>query len=156
MILVLCGPAGAGKSSIALRLMEELDDAHLISSDSFKRKAYDRIMREVEGRRGKQEYLVIDATFYKKRWRDNLREIAGEEEKVVTVFIECSLEACLRRNQERETPIPEAAIHIIWKGFERPDAPDIHVNTEEFGVEQAVDKILKELRAFQNPSFSTA
>lgn len=156
MILVLCGPAGAGKSSIALRLMEELDDAHLIFSDSFKRRAYDRIMKEVGERLGKQEYLVIDATFYKKRWRDRLREIAGDKERVVTVFVECSLEACLRRNQEREKPIPEAAIHIIWKGFEKPEDPDIHINTEEVGVEQAVDKILKELRAFQNPSCSPA
>ena len=156
MILILCGPAGAGKSSIAQRLVEELDDARLISSDRFKRRAYDRIMKEVGERLGKQEYLVIDATFYKKRWRDRLIEIAGDEEKVVTVFIECSLETCLKRNRDRDTPIPEAAIHIIWKGFEKPDDPDIHINTDEVDVEQAVDKILKELKAFQNPSCSPA
>ena len=146
MLLIICGPAGSGKSSIAKRLMEELDDAYLISSDAFKRKVYDRIMRETERRLGKQKYLIIDATFYRKRWRDRLREITSEEERAVTFFIDCSLETCLVRNREREKPIPEEAIHIIWNKFERPDDYDIYINTEKFSIEQAVDKILRELK----------
>ena len=145
MLLILCGPAGSGKSSIARRLMEEWDDAYLISSDRFKRKVYDRIMRETGRRLGKQKYLIIDATFYRKRWRDRLREIISDGERVVIIFIDCSLETCLVRNREREKPIPEEAIRIIWNKFERPDDYDIYINTEKFGIEQAVDKILKEL-----------
>lgn len=145
MILMLCGPPGAGKSSIARRLMDRLDDAHLISSDQFKRRTYDRVMREVERRLGMQRHLVIDATFYKRRWRDRLREISADEGRVVTILIECSLETCLERNRERGTPIPEEAIHRIWNEFERPEDPDIRIDAEEESVEQAVDKILEEI-----------
>lgn len=146
MLLILCGPAGSGKSSIARRLMEELDDAYLISSDAFKRKVYDRIMRETKRRLGKQKYLIIDATFYRKRWRDRLREITSDEERAVTIFIDCSLETCLERNREREKPIPEEAIHIIWNKFERTDDYDIYINTEKVGISKAVDIILRQLQ----------
>lgn len=145
MLLVLCGPAGAGKSSIASGLMEALGDVHLISSDRFKGRVYERMMREVGGRLGGQEYLVVDATFYRKRWRDMLREMASHEDRVLTVLVDCSLEGCLRRNRGRENPIPEEAIHIIWREFERSDDFDMYINTEGLGVEQAVDRILREL-----------
>jgi len=126
--------------------MEELDDAYLISSDAFKRKVYDRIMRETKRRLGKQKYLIIDATFYRKRWRDRLREITSDEERAVTIFIDCSLETCLERNREREKPIPEEAIHIIWNKFERTDDYDIYINTEKVGISKAVDIILRQLQ----------
>jgi len=126
--------------------MEELDDAYLISSDMFKRKVYDRIMRETERRLGKQKYLITDATFYRKRWRDRLREITSDEERAVTIFIDCSLETCLERNREREKPIPEEAIHIIWNKFERLDDYDIYINTEKVGISKAVDIILRQLQ----------
>ena len=126
--------------------MEELDDAYLISSDAFKRTVYDRIMRETERRLGKQKYLIIDATFYRKRWRDRLREITSDEERVVTIFIDCSLETCLERNREREKPIPEEAIRIIWNEFERLDDYDTYINTEKVGISKAVDIILRQLQ----------
>ena len=133
-------------------MIEKLDDTHLISSYSFKKRVYYRIMREVEKRLGKQEYLVIDATFYKKRWRERLREIAADEERMLTVFIECPLELCLRRNREREAVIPEEAIYLIWHEFKKPENPDIYLNTEKYSVGQAVEMILDKLKLLKTPS----
>lgn len=65
MIILLCGPVGAEKTSIAERLAERLEDALIISSERFKRRVYEGMLREVERRLGKQRYLVLDATFYK-------------------------------------------------------------------------------------------
>lgn len=155
MIVVIFGPAGAGKTSIARRLMEALDDAYLISSDGFKRRVYDRMMREVERRIGRQVYLVLDGTFYRKEWRERLRGIASNVEMVVTVFVDCTFETCLKRNREREKPIPEKAVSIIWKRFERPDEPDVHINTENAGTEEAVETILKELEKYADTPCST-
>jgi len=145
MIVVLCGPPGAGKTSIARRLMEVLGDAHLVSSDRFRRRAYDRVMREVGELLGGHEHLLIDATFYRRAWRDRLRDVVGGADRVVTVFVDCSLETCLRRNREREAPIPEAAVRMIWREFERPVDPEVHVFTDETSVEGAVEKIKTEL-----------
>ena len=145
MIVVLCGPPGAGKTSIARRLMEELGDAHLVSSDRFRRRVYDRVMREVSERLGGREHLLIDATFYRRAWRDRLKDVVGGADMVLTVFVDCSLETCLRRNQEREAPIPEAAVCMIWREFERPADPDVYVSTDETSVEGAVQKIMAEL-----------
>jgi tRNA uridine 5-carbamoylmethylation protein Kti12 len=145
MIVVLCGPPGAGKTSIARRLMDVMGDAHLVSSDRFRRRAYDRVMREVDERLGGHEHLLIDATFYRRAWRDRLRDVVGSADRVVTVFIDCSLETCLRRNREREAPIPEAVVRMIWREFERPADPDVYVLTDETSVEGAVEKIMAEL-----------
>lgn len=132
--------------------MDELDYSYLISSERFKSRVYDGKMREAGKRLRKQEYLIVDATFYRKRWRDRLREVAADEERVVTIFIECSLETCLLRNRERETPLPEKAIQVIWKEFERLDDHDIYINTEKYGVEKAVEKILKKIKTPESNS----
>lgn len=155
MILVLFGPPGAGKTSIAKRLVEVLGDAFLVSSDGFKRRVYDRMMREVERRLGRHGCLVLDGTFYRKVWRDRIREIASDE-RVLTIFVDCSLETCLKRNLERASPIAEKAVNIIWNVFERPDRPEVYINTEKIGLEAAVEIILKELEKHEGLSFSSA
>jgi tRNA uridine 5-carbamoylmethylation protein Kti12 len=146
MLIVLCGPAGAGKTSIARRLAGKLEGAPIISSDRFRRRAYDRVMKEVESGLEENEYMIVDATFYRRRWRERLMEAVGDRQRVVTVFVDCSLETCLRRNSGRDVPIPDEAVCIIWSEFERPVDHDIYINTEESSVEQAVDKILRELK----------
>ncbi len=146
MLIVICGPAGAGKTSIAHRLAEKLEGAPIISSDRYRRKAYDRVMKEVESRLGDKVYMIVDATFYRRRWRERLMEVVRDRQKVFTVLVDCSLETCLRRNSERDVPIPDKAVRIIWSEFERPVDHDIYINTDESSVEQAVEKILMRLK----------
>jgi len=145
MIILLFGPAGAGKTTIAWRLAGKLEESQVISSDQFRRKIYRRLMREVRRRKGEGRYLIVDGTFYRRRWREELRE-AVRGEPILEVYIHCSLETCLRRNQERGSPVPERAIHIIWKEFEPPEKPDLKINTDLTTPEAAAQRILESIR----------
>ena len=127
-------------------MVGELEDARVISTDWFKRRAYERMFREVRNMFGKQKYLILDGTFYRKEYRDRIEEIASNEEKVVTIFVECPLETCLKRNRERVEAIPERAVHSIWNQFERPERPDIHINSDEVDVDRGVEIILERLK----------
>ena len=48
MIIVFCGPPASGKSTIARKLAEKLENSKLVSSDEFKRKTYKRMFAETE------------------------------------------------------------------------------------------------------------
>lgn len=147
MIILLCGPAGAGKTTIAGRLAERLDDAFIISSERFKRRAYERMFREIEGRLGRQRYLILDATFYREALRRRIMELMRRRgEEVLTVFLHCPLETCIMRNRERGMPIPERAVKILWREFERPEAPDIYIDTGSSSIMEAVEAILGRLK----------
>jgi len=145
MIVLIFGPAGAGKTTIANRLLDHLEDAYLISSDQFSKKVYERLIREVRKRREESDYLVVEGTFYKSRWREELRVAAGGEE-ILEVFVNCSLETCIKRNRDRSQPIPEAAIQMIWKEFERPENFDLKINAENLTPDEAVQQILDLLK----------
>jgi adenylylsulfate kinase len=145
MIILIFGPPASGKTTIAKKLAENLEGAYLLSSDQFRRSVYRQLMEEVKKRRNKQKYLIVDGTFYRKRWREELRE-AAEGEEILEVFVNCSLETCLKRNRERSKPIPEAAVHIIWRTFERPENPDLEVDTDSATPEEAAQRILNALK----------
>jgi predicted kinase len=146
LIILLCGPIGAGKTSIAERLAEELEGSSVISSDRFRRRVYDRLIREAEMRLGKARYIILDATFYREAYRRRILDLASRRERVLTVFLDCPLETCLERNRRRSSPVPERAVKIIWREFERPEAPDIRIDTGTLSIDEAVRAILFRLK----------
>ncbi len=146
LIIILCGPVAAGKSSIARRLMELLPGSRVISTDAFKRRAYRRMMNELFRSLGAYRYIILDGTFYRRRWRIRVREIVGDRGRILTVVLKAPLELCLRRNVERGKPIPEEAIHIIWNEFEWPQDADLEIETDKLDVEEAVKLILERVR----------
>jgi adenylylsulfate kinase len=78
-----------------------------------------------------------------------VRVIAGEEQ-VITIHITASLESCLSRNRERARPIPERAVRIIHSEFERPERPDLYIDTDKLSLEQAVAAVLRHLSNIQS------
>jgi len=146
VIIVVFGPVASGKSTIAKMVAERLSGSRLISSDMFRRKTYSRLMREVERLRELHKYVVVDETFYKRKWRDELLRATGDT-PVVWVYVCCSLETCLRRNRERGSPVPERAVHIIWNEFEPPETPDVKMDTDHLSPEEAAERVLSFVRA---------
>lgn len=139
MIVLFCGPPASGKSAIVKRLVKGLEDWKLIVSDEFKRKTYRHMFIETERWAGKVRYLILDGTFYRKEWRDKIREIAevrGEE--VFTVYVTCSLETCLERNRLRKEQIEEKAVSIIYNQIEKPEKASLSLDTDVLSVDEAV------------------
>lgn len=145
-MLVFCGPPASGKSTIARRLAGRLEDIRLVSSDEFKRKTYEHMFAEAEGWAGKVKYLLLNGTFYRREWRDRINEIAERKgERVFVIYVTCSLQTCLKRNESREERIEEKAVHIIYNQFEKPEAPDLLIDTDVLSVDGAVEGILKSI-----------
>ncbi|PJE51261.1 hypothetical protein COV27_02175, partial [candidate division WWE3 bacterium CG10_big_fil_rev_8_21_14_0_10_39_14] len=72
------------------------------------------------------------------------KEIAGKE-NVFICYLHCSLKTCLERNREREPSLPDRVIHIINAEIEKPEKPDIEINTDEVEPEAAISQILKKI-----------
>ena len=150
MIILFFGPVASGKSTIARMVAERLPGSHVLTSDMFRRRTYSRLIREVARLKDTCRYLVVDGTFYKRRWREELREAVGET-PMLEVYVHCSLETCLRRNRERGSPVPERAVHVIWSEFEPPETPDVEVDTDRLSPEEATERILSFVGAPSRP-----
>ena len=143
MIIIFCGIPGSGKTTIAKLLSEILTNfgrVKLIVSDEISGKVYKRILTQLTESLSEMDYIVVDATFYKKRWREMVEAIAGRD-TILLCYLCCPLDTCLARNKERNPSLPEKVIHIISKEMERPLKPDISINTEKIPPQTAACEI---------------
>lgn len=146
MIILFCGPPASGKSAIAGKLVERLEGSKLIASDEFRRKTYRHMFAETRKLAGRVKYLVLDGTFYRREWRGEVEEISREKGEILfTVYTTCSLETCLERNRSRKEQIEEKAVHIIYNQMEKPEKPDIIIDTDALTADEAVEMVIRSL-----------
>lgn len=143
MIVVICGPPAAGKTTVATLLRDRLEERRtpvlLLDSDEFGRNTYQRLYERVAG---SDEDWIIAGTFYKEPWQKRFRRL----EDVVFVSLEADLETCLERNRRREEPIDEKAVHIVWREFHEPEDA-LTVDVTERSPDAVVDRIVAALEA---------
>ncbi len=152
MILLFCGIPGSGKSTIAGILagrLERRGRVKVLSSDRLKPPVYRRMFQALEARRGEEDFLILDATFYQKEWRGRVAELA-QGEALVTVYLHCPREMALRRNRERRENISERALHIVSHRMEPPDDADLSIDTSKATAEEAAERILQRVRVRDN------
>lgn len=145
MIILFCGIPGSGKTTIAKKLAAQLKkrgSVRLFISDKLKPPVYKKFFRLLKENAGEYDYLIFDATFYRKKWRDNMVALSCRIAPLLTVYVKCSLATALKRNRRRRPKIPEKAVHIIYHRFEPPKWPDAVIDTENLTLAQAVKVIL--------------
>jgi adenylylsulfate kinase-like enzyme len=143
MIIMFCGIPGSGKTTIAEILREQLSGlgrVQLLSSDQLRGPVYRKFLKTLAPNRERADFVVFDATFYKKEWRQQLRALAGDDE-VITVYLECPLNLALERNRQRRPNVTEKALHIIFHKMERPENPTITIDTAATSAPDAARKI---------------
>ena len=158
MIILFCGIPGSGKTTIADilgRRLGALGRVKILSSDRLKAPVYRRILSILETGRGDENFLILDATFYKKEWREKVAALAAGE-NVVTVYFDCPREVALARNRERRPNISERALHIVYHRMEPPEAPDLKIDTASVSPETAAKRVFDFVTAVAHRSDARA
>jgi predicted kinase len=118
-----------------------LGKSKLFISDEISGQVYKKIENFLQENLKRFDYLIVDATFYKRKWQEMAQKISGKDNLVI-LDINCPLKVCLERNKKRKKPLAEKVLHIIYHQIERPKAPDLIINTKKIDPKDAIQLIL--------------
>lgn len=155
MIIIFSGIPGSGKTTIAKALfkkLRKLGSSKFFSSDKISGRVYEKIGKIIKEYKDKIDFLLIDATFYKKKWREMVKKLA-KPQKVLTVYLHCSLETALKRNKKRRPSLPDRVVHIIYHQMEKPKKPEISINTDKIEPKMAIDLIFQKIKKIKRLLF---
>jgi len=148
MVIIFCGIPVTGKTTIAKLLVKKLEKkgkVKIFISDKISGSFYKKIPRILKENLNEVDFVILDATFYKEKWRDLVYKLA-KRQKVFLIYVHCPLAVCLKRNKKRRAGISEKAIHIISHQMEKPKRSDISINSKKIRPKEAVKKILRKVR----------
>lgn len=125
---VLCGPPGAGKTTLSKQLTEQYN-AKLVCFDelpgAFSVSRHKQVRREMhEGLANDLSYydhVVCDDVNTKLETRlDILAGLSDVDCKKILYVMTTDLEECLRRNRERDRTLPDQVVINIFRSYEHP------------------------------------
>lgn len=139
VLVVVLGPPAAGKTTVASRLADRLDeyDVRVLHSDDYARDTYDRLLADARDARSEYEVVVCDGTFHEPGWRARARDV----DESVVALVTADLDTCLRRDWERDG-IGEAGVRTIHGRLDDQDVDaDVVADTTVLPVGTTVDLV---------------
>jgi len=135
VIVVVCGPPAAGKTTVTLGLERRLEadgrEFRVVHTDDLSSPRYERLFERVAD--APDANWLLDGTFYESKYQQRIRKFPD----VYVILVTADRDTCIRRNHEREG-VSERAVKVIYDEFGRPDA-DFVVDTDVLRMEKAVD-----------------
>jgi len=124
MLLVVCGPPGTGKTTVAEWVADRRNAALLRTdvvrtdivddpeyTESERERVYDALFRRVESRLGAGETVVADGTFDRSAYRDRARDLAERVGVCLAVVrVVCDPQQVERRIRNREDDASDATV----------------------------------------------
>lgn len=165
MIIQFCGLSGAGKSTLACAVEADLIsngiEVEILDGDAYrstlcsdlgfsKKERMENMRRMAFVAHQLSKHGVVSVICAINPYEQMRNEIAGTYSNVKTIFIDCALETLMMRDTKglyRKALLPDdhpdkiRNLTGVNDPFERPDNPDLYINTGTETVETAVKKI---------------
>ena len=159
--IILRGPLGVGKTTVAKKLVEKLKGYYIGLDSVLSRRGLDKvdteegipaenfikaqeiIIPDVKDKLSKGRIVVIDACFYHKEQIEHLIENLGKDYVVVT--LKASVEVCIERDKERSKVLGEDSVRAVFSLVDKFDYGLI-INTDGKKADEVARKILGHLK----------
>ncbi|MCB2294863.1 adenylyl-sulfate kinase [Clostridium algoriphilum] len=161
-LLWFTGLSGSGKSTVAnaldIRLNQSGKATYLLDGDNIRLGINSGLGFSIEDRNenirriGEIGKLFVDAGLITiacfisplKANRDMVRSALGDD--FIEVFVDCPLDECEKRDPKNLYKKARAGVIKEFTGisspYEKPENPEIIINTNELSIDECVDKIL--------------
>jgi shikimate kinase len=165
-IILIRGPLGIGKTTIAKELTERLNAAYFsmdkileennidkidekqgcIPKENFI-KADNLILPEIKKAIGQGKNIILDGCFYHQEQIEHLKEEL-KDNKILIFNLKASLESCIKRDRKRKRVYGEEAARAVHKLVSRFDIGE-SIDTDGKSEEQVLGEILGVLRVLK-------
>lgn len=159
MIIFVMGLPGSGKSFLASRLAEKINAVHLNSDivrkdmqktgkydPDTKKSVYDELQNRVKQYFYEGQDVVVDATFFKKSFRETFFNLARSlTNEVFYILLEANDEVTYQRVSKKR-PDSEAGYEVyldMKSKFEPPEVGHLKLDTSYADVNELIEKSLK-------------
>lgn len=156
-LIVIRGPLGVGKSTVARKLAERLNGCYVSIDDMMSDldldkaeegggipvrnfiQANESIIPSLKQSLSSNQPVIVDGNFYHQEQLDHLFSETGNENEIFT--LKAPVEVCIKRDMGRNKPYGEAAARAVHMMVSRFDAGTV-IDVANLDADQVVGKIL--------------